>query len=157
MSLEIRTGLTTSYRTGDDGFHESGLDFDYTNNGNGTITDNITGLMWISDPINNVGEPFDATMPFTTALMNTSALSYAGHSDWRVPNFHELTTLLRFGGSTPFISDPTLFHVEGSTSYWTSTSHIHDDTRAWVIRFDRMSISHMGKSSQYWVRPVRTA
>ena len=45
----VVTGQTTVYNAGDDGTYQSGLAFDYTANGDGTVTDSNTGLMWIQD------------------------------------------------------------------------------------------------------------
>ena len=44
-----KTGQTTSYATGDDGYIEAGVAWSsprFTNNGNGAMTDNLTGLVW---------------------------------------------------------------------------------------------------------------
>lgn len=65
----------------------------YTNNQNGTITDNITGLMWQQD-----------SGPKTTyqeAINNTKTFSLAGYFDWRVPTIRELYTLINFNGTDP--------------------------------------------------------
>ena len=47
-----RTGQTISYASGDDGDVQAGVawpDPRFTDNGDGTITDNLTGLMWLKD------------------------------------------------------------------------------------------------------------
>ena len=47
-----QTGQTTSYATGDDGDHEKGVEWQnprFTDNGDGTVTDNLTGLIWLKD------------------------------------------------------------------------------------------------------------
>ncbi|MEJ2746285.1 MAG: hypothetical protein P8123_11480, partial [bacterium] len=46
----LQTGQTTSYVTGDDGYYEKGAAFSYTDNGDGTVTDDVTSLMWAKDP-----------------------------------------------------------------------------------------------------------
>ena len=60
----------------------------YTNNGNGTITDNVTGLMWEQD----MGEKISFTESFTKATNS----SLGGHNDWRVPTLKELYSLILF-------------------------------------------------------------
>ena len=62
----------------------------YTNNGDGTITDNVTGLMWSQD----VGEKISFEACFSKA--ENSMLG--GHSDWRVPTIKELYSLILFTG-----------------------------------------------------------
>jgi hypothetical protein len=42
----LKTGQTTAYGTGSDGDLQKGTARSYTDNGDGTITDNVTGLMW---------------------------------------------------------------------------------------------------------------
>jgi len=63
----------------------------YTDNGDGTVTDNITGLMW--------QKTMDAKMTFDEASREAKSLKLAGHSDWRVPTIKELYSLIQFTGS----------------------------------------------------------
>lgn len=72
--------------------HYPGLEFSYTNNGDGTITDNTTGLMWES----SMGEKISYVDVFTK--MDTSTLG--GYEDWRVPTIKELYSLINFTGYT---------------------------------------------------------
>lgn len=62
----------------------------YTNNGDGTITDNITGLVWEQ----NMGEKISFEEAFTKAEKST----LGGYSDWRVPTIKELYSLILFTG-----------------------------------------------------------
>ncbi|TRX71096.1 DUF1566 domain-containing protein [Carboxylicivirga sp. M1479] len=62
----------------------------YNNNGNGTITDNITGLMWAKD----MGEKMTYEQAFTKAEQSR----LGGYSDWRVPTIKELYSLIQFTG-----------------------------------------------------------
>jgi len=63
----------------------------YTDNGDGTITDNVTGLMWEQ----NMGEKIAWNETFNKA----DTLSLGGHNDWRVPSLKELYSLILFTGS----------------------------------------------------------
>ncbi len=71
----------------------SGNQPSYTDNGDGTITDNVTGLMWQQDP----GEK--AT--YDQAVAGASNLTLAGYSDWRLPTIKELYSLIQFDGLDP--------------------------------------------------------
>jgi hypothetical protein len=49
-----KTGQTSSWAAGDDGDLEKGVDWPsprFVDNGNGTVTDNLTGLMWLQDAL----------------------------------------------------------------------------------------------------------
>ncbi|MFL7870952.1 MAG: DUF1566 domain-containing protein [Anaerolineales bacterium] len=88
----------------------------YQDNGDGTISDLVTGLMWQQDP----GEK----MTYDQAVAGTSSFNLAGYSDWRLPSIKELYSLIQFSGtdasvcmldssctSTPFI-DTDYFHFQ---------------------------------------------
>lgn len=62
----------------------------YTDNNDGTITDNVTGLMW--------QKTMDQKMSFEQALKRVGEFELAGHADWRVPSIKELYSLIQFTG-----------------------------------------------------------
>jgi len=72
----------------------------YTKNGDGTVTDNITGLMWTQSPdLNNDGEiNYDDKLSFSEALSEASNFKLAGYTDWRLPTIKELYSLIIFSG-----------------------------------------------------------
>ncbi|MEM7345663.1 MAG: DUF1566 domain-containing protein [Chloroflexota bacterium] len=69
----------------------SGLQPNYVNNGDGTVTDLNTGLMWQQDP--------GAKMTYNQALANAESLTLGGYDDWRLPTIKELYSLIIFSGS----------------------------------------------------------
>ncbi len=64
----------------------------YTNNGDGTITDNLTGLMWQQ----NMGEKIS----FHDAFIKADTLSLGGYTDWRMPSLKELYSLIQYTGQS---------------------------------------------------------
>ncbi len=64
----------------------------YVDNGDGTVTDLVTGLMWQQDP----GEK----MTFAQALAAADSFALGGHDDWRLPTIKELYSLIDFTGVT---------------------------------------------------------
>ena len=62
----------------------------YTNNNDGTISDNVTGLMWEQD----MGEKISYDAAFEKAANST----LGGYTDWRVPTIKELYSLILFTG-----------------------------------------------------------
>jgi len=70
-----------------------GLQPSYQDNGDGTITDLNTGLMWQQDP----GDK----MSYSDAVSGAESFSLAGYDDWRLPTIKELYSLILFSGTDP--------------------------------------------------------
>lgn len=79
----------------------SGNQPSYTNNGDGTITDNVTGLIWEQ----NMG----GKITFDDAFTKASNSTLAGYSDWRVPTIKELYSLILFTGQVKGATANTFF------------------------------------------------
>jgi len=62
----------------------------YKNNGDGTITDNVTGLMWERD--------MGTKISFEEAFPKAETSTLGGYTDWRVPSIKELYSLILFTG-----------------------------------------------------------
>jgi len=89
---------------------------DYTDNSDGTITDNVTGLMWSQSPdLNGDGDiNYDDKLTQAEAVSRASEFNLAGYTDWRLPTIKELYSLIAFSGvdldpmsaaeTTPFIN-----------------------------------------------------
>lgn len=104
----------------------------YTNNGDGTITDNVTGLMWAQ----SMGEK----IAFEDAAAKAASSTLGGYNDWRVPTIKELYSLILFTGVvfgetviTPFIDtdyfeqpigDTSLGEREIDAQTWSSTVYV---------------------------------
>jgi len=69
----------------------------YTDNGDGTVTDNVTGLMWQQVVPS-------ATYTWANAVAYCPTLALAGHSSWRLPSRIELESIVDFGQSSPSIN-----------------------------------------------------
>jgi hypothetical protein len=75
----------------------------YTDNGNGTVTDNVTGLMWSQTPDTDGDGDIDASdkLSYEEALAAADRLTLAEYTDWRVPSIRELFSLIDFSGVDP--------------------------------------------------------
>ncbi len=75
----------------------------YTDNGDGTVTDNVTGLMWQQSPDTNHDGMLNAAdkKTYTEAVAGAGSLTLAGYSDWRLPTIKELYSLILFDGTDP--------------------------------------------------------
>ncbi len=101
---------------------------DYNDNGDGTITDRATGLMWIKED-NGEGISWQA------ALSYAENMEYAGFSDWRLPDAKELQSIVDYSrspASTASAAIDPLFSCSQITNevgemdypwYWSSTTH----------------------------------
>jgi hypothetical protein len=165
-----RTGQTTSYGSNDDGALQTGVAWPsprFNDNGNGTVTDNLTGLVWLknalcTDTVGGILNP--GTLVWSDALAWSNALasgacglSDGSHGgDWRLPNREELESLIDFGAYNPALLAGYPFDsVQGA--YWTSTTFggIMPFTFAWVAYVTDGSLSVDGKSDFVSVWPVR--
>lgn len=116
---------------GQDGSYQRGCPFQdrFTDNGDGTITDNCTALMWTKtyvdvdgdgEIISGFGDARD-DLTWADACRFAEDMTYLGHSDWRIPNIHELMSIMDFGnnvGPTLFRPYMSVFDFAGS---WSST------------------------------------
>ena len=73
----------------------------YTDNGNGTVTDLVTGLMWQKSPDRNGDGVINYAdkLFFDEALASAASFNLAGHNDWRLPTIKELYSLIMFSGA----------------------------------------------------------
>lgn len=89
---------------------------DFKANGDGTVTDRATGLMWQQ---NDDGKGRD----WKSALAYCSGLRLAGHDDWRLPDVKELQSIVDYRRSSPAI-DPRFFTLRDPNGwFWSSTTH----------------------------------
>jgi uncharacterized protein DUF1566/carboxypeptidase family protein/SdrD B-like protein len=132
------TGQTTKYSTtfGEDADYLINAP-SYADNGDGTITDNVTGLIWQKQN-DAEGRSWDSAVAYCNN--NTAGLPGTG---WRLPTRMELLTIIDYGKFGPSI-DTTYFPGTRSSPYWTSTRDVRDRSMAWCIFFDR------GVSSENW-------
>ncbi|MBL0024063.1 MAG: DUF1566 domain-containing protein [Saprospiraceae bacterium] len=68
----------------------SGNQPSYTNNGDGTITDNVTGLTW--------QKSMGSKISYSDAVVKADTMTLGDHSDWRIPTIKELYSLALFTG-----------------------------------------------------------
>ena len=80
-----------------------GTEPSYTDNGDGTVTDNVTGLMWAQSPDMDGDGDIDVTdkMTYDEALAGAETFNLAGYDDWRLPSIKEQYSLIIFSGVDP--------------------------------------------------------
>jgi hypothetical protein len=182
LPLVLRTGQSEVFAPGDDGDLQMGVSWPnprFTDNGDGTVTDNLTGLIWLQD-----ANCFEGELRWTDALVRSNALfdgcttcggsegdcglsdgSVAG--DWRLPNRFELESLLDLAFRQPALSNAagTAQWVEGdafsgvqsaeSLFYWSSTTVARITDAAWDMNVGDGFVGNAYKTNESLVWPVR--
>lgn len=130
----------------------------FTDNSNGAVTDNTTGLMWQQCSAGQSGAGCTtgtaATYTWEAAISYCEGLSLGGFTDWRLPNVKELKSIADMTTFNPAIN-ATYFPNTISSDYWSSTTYAGSTTDAWLVTFDFGFTSDDIKASTYYVRCVR--
>jgi hypothetical protein len=120
----------------------------FMDNGNGTVTDTYTGLIW-----QQASSYF--TRIWAQALVDCEDLSLGGYTDWRLPTIKELRSLVDYSRYSPAINT-MYFPDTNSSCYWASTTYASYALVAWVVDFDSGNDSSSHKPyGSYYVRAVR--
>ena len=164
------TGQTISYGFGDDGDYQSGASVQgvrYQDNGDGTFTDTLTGIIWLGIRDCFVERDWFGSLEHANTLSANSDLcpalndgSEAG--DWRLPNVKELFSLVDisadtalFGNRIPFSGT---FNVIPFNSYWSSSSFKPvPETTGWAVEpnFGRPTVTQKDVIGIVW--PIRVS
>ena len=145
----------------------------YTDNGDGTISDAQTGLMWSKC---SYGQTYDANDANSDGIICEGSPAFGtwqqafawaadstdhGHSDWRLPNIKELGSIVDFGSAKPAINQ-SIFPNTASGPYWTSTPSKalegntgNDDTQTIFIGFQAGDYGPSDRISNLYLRLVR--
>ena len=99
----------------------------FKDHGDGTVTDNVTGLMW------QQGDD-DSTRTWCEAVDYCEALHLAGHTDWRLPDEYELQGIVDYGRFGPSI-DTTYFPGTNPSDYWSSFTYAYTPFYALKVDF----------------------
>jgi hypothetical protein len=105
---------------------------DFTDNEDGTVTDQATKLMWARAD-SKTGMNWEDALAFAE---EKNAENHLGHADWRLPNAKELQGLVDYTRSPDTSNSPaidavfdttTIINLNGNTDYpffWSSTTHL---------------------------------
>lgn len=119
----------------------------FTDNGDGTITDNLTNRQWQKITP-------DTPMTWEESLMYAEGLTLAGASDWRLPNIKELQSLSDENQLSPSVQT-SYFTTIGVKKYWSSTSLTNQTTRAWYLNTQFGITTYDLKTAENYVICVR--
>jgi hypothetical protein len=168
------TGAYVQFASGDDGSLEFGAPLPVprmVDNGDGTVTDTVTGLVWMKQA-DCINQPWAAAIAAVQALASgqcgLSDGSVAG--DWRMPNRKEMQSLAdraqnnqadRFNetftsGSTGIATQSAIFtNFVALQNYWTSTTNAANSGEAWTVFSCDFGVYDIAKSSTGYTLAVR--
>ncbi len=123
-----RTGVILTVQPGDDGHHRKGVTWPaprFTDNQNGTVTDNLTGLVWLRAPSSLKPVDWQAALAACNSLAagKLAGLDDASRpGDWRLPNMRELLSLVDYAENSPALPAGHPFNLSETVDYWSSTT-----------------------------------
>ena len=123
----------------------------YTDNGDGTVTDNVTKLMW-QQAVPSTKYTWSAVLAYCPTL------TLGGHVDWRIPTAIELLSLVDYSvgddSVVPTI-DATMFPATPLEPFWTSTPRAGSPTSGWGLDFGTGRVGNESMASALRIRCVR--
>jgi hypothetical protein len=170
-------GVPGPVSVADDGTIRAGAALNYVDNGDGTITDLNTGLMW-EKKSNDGGLHHKDDLYYWSGngaqeticdwLDDVNAEGgpgFANYSDWRIPNVKELKSIIDyeqygppvdavFNDCSPGCTIPSC-SCTASSSYWSATSHANNPGVAWYVRFSDGHVFPTDEGLSLHVRAVR--
>jgi hypothetical protein len=162
--------------SGQDGEYQMGVEWPiprFTDNGDGTVTDNMTGLTWLKDATcmgemhwgDNANETFDILSRLNGGEdFNCSDYTPGAFDDWRLPNVREMHSLIHYGFYDPAVPDTTgtgqwsegdPFTGVNSHKYWTSTTRTGYHHHVWLVYLYIGDVEDADKFYTYYMWPVR--
>jgi hypothetical protein len=169
------TGYLESVAAGDDGSLQTGVRFPYPRflpNSNGTVTDTLTGLVWLKQA-NAICLPWAGAVAAVNGLASGQygLTDGSGAGDWRMPSRNEMQSLsdrmqapiADFFDNTFYYANGTLYQPAPFTPntfisgqfYWTSTTYAPDPTQAWTVYSCDFGVYDMPKANPGYTLAVR--
>jgi hypothetical protein len=142
--------------TGQDGWFRMGMEWPKPRfeEREGTVLDRLTGLVWTRNT--NLAEfplSWQGSLDYVSSLNREKAF---GYQDWRLPNRHELRSLISHQTRRPALPEGHPFMNVFPGWYWTSTTAAINPTYAWYIHLEGGRMFYGGKEQFFLLWPVRS-
>lgn len=111
----------------------------FTDNGDGTVTDHNTTLMWTKDA------DLSGTKDWWNATSYCWDLTLANHGNWRLPHISELNSLIDETGADPALPPDSPFTNVQPGYYWSSTNNADLTDMAWGVQFNNGGVGYEEK------------
>jgi len=127
----------------------------YTDNGNGTVTDSATGLVWQKcsagqgTTLGNCSTGSISSYTWSNAITYCEGLTLGGRSDWRLPNINELRSIVDYGKSSSPTIDSTSFPNTQSNGYWSSSTYAQYTANSWYVLFSNGLVNDSNRTVDF--------
>lgn len=159
-----KTGQTTVYGPRDDGYWQQAVGIEwpnprFTENGDGTVTDNLTGLIWLKNAdcfgLRNWNDALSDSNGLSAGWCGLTDGSSPG--DWRLPNYKEFVSLVDLENNDPALQTGHPFiNVQTGPNYWSSNTNSFNINLAWYVSMYNGKSGFGNKvADSYYVWPVR--
>ena len=160
LAITLLGGVTVHAQTCNQNIIPTTPEERFIDNGDGTVTDKSTGLIWMRcslgqtwDGATCTGDP--ATYSWWWALRRASSYTYAGSSAWRVPDKKQLQSIVERSCYQPAINLFIFPQTPDDGRYWTATPSAEPSSNAWGVHFGGTSDLNYTKGNPMHVRLVR--
>ncbi len=151
--------VVSNAQTCNDSITPTTPDSRFSDNGDGTVTDKKTNLIWMRC---SLGQTWDgstctssaATYTWQQALQAAANTTFGGSNAWQLPNIKQLSSIVEESCDGPAIN-LYAFPATLSDYFWTSSPYASDNDNAWYVYFDYGYDNRNVKNSYHYVRLVR--
>ncbi|MFZ2198777.1 MAG: DUF1566 domain-containing protein [Thermodesulfovibrionales bacterium] len=144
---DVAGAETVCAETGQNGAYTINL-MSYTDNGDGTVTDNNTGLVWQKQD-DGTKRTWDEANTYCDNLV------LGGASDWRVPTKEELIGIVDYSVNVHPAINSAYFPDTSRDHYWSSSTHTYFTNEAWFAQFYSGYVDGESKTTGNYVRCAR--
>ena len=158
-----KAGQTVIYTPADEAYIQEKVEWPaprFTDNGDGTVTDGLTGMMWLKDGgclKKGWSDALNIIADFNANPFKYSCIGYAAnYTDWHMPNVKELESLINYDVSDAagWLNSAGFTNIKYS-SYWSSTTSQKSAAQAWIMNMKKSAKLLQKKKSASYAWPVR--
>lgn len=143
-----------------DSINSTTPDSRFVDNGDGTVNDEQTGLIWMRCAL---GQNWDgatcigsaSTYTWQQALTVAEGNVFGGSDAWRLPNIKELNSIIERACVEPSINQ-SIFPVTSSSGFWSSSLKADSDDYGWFVSFGNGSSNYTLRYYDGYIRLVRS-
>ena len=158
--LSLLLGLQVHAQTCNDSITPTTPDTRFIDNGDGTVTDKQTNLIWMRCALGQTRDGSTctgsaATYTWQQALLVAADTTFAGSSAWQLPDIKQLTSIVEESCYGPAIN-LNIFPTTTSENFWTASPYANYNDFAWGVSFNHGNDDYgSSKDDSHYVRLVR--